>query len=154
MGTLITVAALVLLPLLALPAPVWAGLGQPAGTVEHDRVMMKGQRQSRSGLGYSIETITVAGMHIKEYVSPDGIVFAVVWNGTGVPDLRLLFGEYFDEYRSALTESRRRTPRVRAPFRMKSERLVVERAGHSRALWGRAYLPAKLPTGIGPEDIQ
>jgi hypothetical protein len=93
-------------------------------------------------------------MHINEYVSPDGVVFSVVWKGTVIPDLRLLLGEYFEEYRTTLTESRRRIPRVRQPFRMKSDRLVVERAGHSRSLWGRAYLPSRLPPGISPEDIQ
>jgi hypothetical protein len=150
----VSTAALVVLLIPTLATPLWAALGEPAATVEHDRAMLKGLRHSRSALGYSVDTITVAGMHIKEYVSPDGVVFAVVWKGTGIPDLHLLFGEYFEEYRTALTESRRRTPRVRAPFRMKNERLVVERAGHSRALWGRAYLPAQLPTGVSPEDIQ
>jgi hypothetical protein len=134
--------------------PAWAALGQSVATIEQDRVMMKGQRQSRSGAGYSIDTIIVAGMQIKEYVSPDGVVFAVVWRGTGVPDLRMLLGEYFDEYRAGLTASRHRTPRVREPFRMKSDRLVIERAGHSRSLWGRAYLPTGVPSGLRPEDIQ
>ncbi len=134
--------------------PVWAALGQSAATVEQDRVVMKGQRRNRSGSGYSIDTITVAGMQIKEYVSPDGVVFAVVWRGTGVPDLKLLLGEYFDEYREGVNAARNRTPRVREPFRMKSDRLVVERAGHSRSLWGRAYLPSQLPSGVKPEEIQ
>ena len=93
-------------------------------------------------------------MEINEYVSSDGVVFAVVWKGTGVPDLKLLLGEYFEEYREEVTASRSRTPRVREPFKMKSDRLVVERAGHSRSLWGRAYLPSQLPPGIRPEDIQ
>ncbi len=135
-------------------ASVWAALGQPAATVERDRAIMKGQRHSRSGPGYSIDTITVAGMEITEYASPDGIVFAVAWKGTGIPDLQVLLGEYFQEYREELTTARNRRPRGREPFKMKSDRLVVERAGHSRALWGRAYLPSHLPPGIRVEDIQ
>ena len=146
--------ALVLLLMPAMLPPLWAALGEPAETAERDRVMMKGQRQGRIAQGYSIESITVAGMQVKEYVSLDGVIFAVVWKGTGNPDLRLLLGTYFDEYRTALTEARHRTPRVRQPFRMKNERLVVERAGHSRSLWGRAYLPTHLPAGVRPEDIQ
>jgi hypothetical protein len=154
MSTSAAAAALILLLTPPILPPLWAALGEPAATAEHDRVMMKGQRQSRSAQGYSVESITVAGMLVKEYVSADGMIFAVVWEGTGVPDLRLLLGAYFEEYRTALTEARQRTPRVRQPFRMRSERLVVERAGHSRALWGRAYLPSQLPGGIRPEDIQ
>jgi hypothetical protein len=153
--TILVCSAAVLLVLApAMLAPAWAALGQSAATVERDRALMKGQRQSRSGTGYSIDTITVAGMQIKEYVSGDGVVFAVVWRGTGAPDLKLLLGEYFDAYRQEVTAARRRTPRIRAPFRMKSDRLVVERAGHSRALWGRAYLPSHLPPGLTPEEIQ
>lgn len=137
-----------------IPRPVWAALGQPEATVERDRAMMKGQRQRGSGTGFSIDLITVAGMEIKEYVSPDGVVFAVVWEGTGVPDLKLLLGEYYEEYREGLSTARNRRPRVKEPFRMKSDRLVVERAGHSRSLWGRAYLPTHLPPGMRPEDIR
>jgi Protein of unknown function (DUF2844) len=151
---LVVITACVLLLMPAVPPPAWAALGEPAASVERDRVMMKGQRQSRSAIGYSVDTLTVAGMQIKEYVSPDGIVFAVVWKGTGMPDLRVLLGDYFDDYRSGVTAARGRAPRVRQPFRMKSERLVVERAGHSRSSWGRAYLPTYIPGGMQPEDIQ
>lgn len=148
-----TVAVLTLLGPETL-SPVWAALGQPEATVERDRAMMKGQRQRGSGTGVAIDTITVAGMKIKEYVSPDGVVFAVVWEGTGVPDLKLLLGEYYEEYREGLSTAKHRRPRVKEPFKMKSGRLVVEQAGHSRSLWGRAYLPTHLPPGIRPEDIR
>ena len=135
-------------------SPLWAALGQPADSVERDRAMMKAQRQSRTGTAYTIDTITVAGLKIKEYVSLEGVVFAVVWQGTGAPDLRLLLGEYFEEYRDALQAARNRAPKARKLFRMKSDRLVVERGGHSRSLWGRAFLPSALPPGMTAEDIQ
>lgn len=147
-------AALVMFLVPDIPAPAWGALGQSATTVEDDRAKLNGQHQRRGGTGYSIDTITVAGMEINEYVSSDGVVFAVVWKGTGAPDLKLLLGEYFEEYQEEVAAARSRTPRVREPFKMKSDRLVVERAGHSRSLWGRAYLPSQLPPGIRPEDIQ
>lgn len=116
---------------------------------------MKGQqRQNNAGPGYSILAFTVAGMQIKEFVSSDGVVFAVAWQGTGVPDLQVLLGEYFEEYRDAVITERNRTPRIRKPLRLKTSRLVVERGGHSRSLWGRAFLPAALPAGLRAEDIQ
>ena len=146
--TLVVVFAPSTLPL------AWATLGQSATSVEVDRAKLNGKHQHRGELGYSVNTIKVAGMEIMEYVSSDDVVFAVVWKGTGVPDLKLLLGEYYEEYRQEVDAARNRSPRVREPFKMKSNRLVVERAGHSRSLWGRAYLPSHLPTGIKPEDIQ
>ena len=154
MKSLIGTAALALFFAPTLLGPVWAALGDTSASVERDRVMMKGQRHSRTGTGYSIDTITVAGIQVREYVSPDGIVFAVVWSGTGTPDLHLLLGEYFEEYREGVDAARSRRPKIRKPFQLKSERLVVERGGHSRSSWGRAYLPAALPAGVTPEDIQ
>ena len=146
-------AAFMTLSATAMLPPAWAALGQSGATVERDQVVMKGQLRSGSVNGYSIDTITVAGLEIKEYVSPDG-VFAVVWKGTGVPDLPLLLGDYFGEYREGLAKARNRKPRVREPFRMKRDGLVVEQAGNSRSLWGRAYLSTRLPTGVKPEDIR
>ena len=139
---------------LAAITPVWAALGQSVASVERDHATMGGQKQSRLGQGYSIETITVAGMTIKEYVSSDGIVFAVAWRGTGAPDLSLLFGAYFDEYREGLTALQNRKPRIRKSMVLKTAHLVVERAGHSRYMWGRAFIPSLLPPTISPEAIQ
>ena len=145
--------AIVLFQLTALP-PVWAALGQPATSVERDRTMMKGQLRSRPASGYSVETIIVGGMTIREYVSSDGLVFAVAWKGTGAPDLPLLLGDYFEEYRDGLTAARNRRPRARKPLALKTAHLIVERGGHSRSLWGRAFLPAALPPGVASQDIQ
>ena len=154
MSILMSVSVSVLLLMAALVPAAWAALGQPAPTVERDRMMMKGQRQTRTAAGYSVDTLTVAGMQINEYVSPDGVVFAVAWKGVGMPDLRLLLGEYFDDYRTGIAQARARAPHVRGPVRMKNDRVVVERAGHSRAMWGRAYLPSHIPAGMLPQDIQ
>jgi hypothetical protein len=145
--------AFALIQFIALP-PVWAALGQPATSVERDRTMMKGQLRSRPASGYSVETIIAGGLTIREYVSPDGFVFAVAWKGTGGPDLPLLLGDYFEEYRDGLTTARNRTPRVRKPLALKTAHLIVERGGHSRSLWGRAFLPAALPPGVTLQDIQ
>ncbi len=132
----------------------WAALGQSVASVERDRAAMGGEGQTKPGKGYSIETITVAGMTVKEYVSSGGIVFAVAWRGIGAPDLPLLFGSYFDEYREGLTAFQNKKPRIRKPMVLKTAHMVVERAGHARSMWGRAFIPTLLPTTISPEDIQ
>jgi hypothetical protein len=120
MKSLICTAALALFFAPTLLGPGWAALGDTSASLERDRIMMKGQRHSR----------------------------------TGTPDLHLLLGEYFEEYREGVDAARSRRPKIRKPFQLKSERLVVERRGHSRSSWGRAYLPAALPAGVTPEDIQ
>jgi Protein of unknown function (DUF2844) len=147
-------ALVTLLIHLAAVTPLWAALGQSIASAERDRSAMGGQRQSGSGKGYSIEIITFAGMTIKEFVSLNGTVFAITWRGTGAPDLSLLLGSYFDEYRDGLTALKRRTPRTRRPMMLKTAHLVVERVGHSRGMWGRAFIPALLPATISLGDIQ
>ena len=134
--------------------PAWAELGQPAASVERDRAAMGGEVQSRPGERYSIETITVVGMTIKQYVSSKGIVFAIVWNGTGAPNLPLLLGSYFDEYKAEFATLHKAKPRSRKPMLLKTAHLVVERAGHSRYMWGRAFIPSLLPAMTSPEEIQ
>ena len=148
-----TTFAIILIHLTA-STPVWAVLGQAKVSVELDRAAMGGQVQSTLAQGYSVETITVAGMSVKEYVSSDGTVFAVAWRGTGVPNLRLLLGAYFDEYLDALTELQNKKPRIRRPLKLKTANLVVERSGHARNTWGRAFIPSRVPVTVSPKDIQ
>lgn len=154
METWVHVTVVTILIHLTAITPVWAVLGQAKASIEKDRAAMDGQVQSKLAQGYSIDTITVAGMSIKEYVSSDGTVFAVSWRGTGAPNLRLLLGAYFDEYVDALTELQNKKPRIRRPLMLKTVNLVVERGGHLRSMWGRAFIPSRLPTMVSPKDIQ
>lgn len=154
MGTWVYTILMTILIHLTAIAPVWAVLGQAKASVEQDGAAIGGQVQSKLAQGYSVETITVAGMSIKEYVSSDGTVFAVVWRGAGAPNLRLLLGTYFDEYLDALTELQNKTPRIRRPMMLKTANLVVERSGHMRNMWGRVFIPSRLPAMVSPKDIQ
>lgn len=154
MGKWVHITLVIILIHVTAGTPVWAVLGQAKASIEKDHAAMGGQVRSKLAQGYSVETITVAGMSIKEYVSPDGTVFAVAWRGTGVPNLRLLFGTYFDEYLDALTELQNKKPRIRRPLMLKTANLVVERSGHARNTWGRAFIPSRLPAMVSPKDIQ
>ena len=87
---------------------------------------------------------------MREYVSPDGKVFAVAWHGPTSPDLKQLLGSHFEEFRQAL---RNRGP-GHGPIVLQLPGLVVQLGGHMRDFGGRAYLPDQLPSGVRAEDIR
>ncbi|HEX9023214.1 MAG TPA: DUF2844 domain-containing protein [Geobacteraceae bacterium] len=142
-----------LLSFLAVVRQAGAVLGEPASSVASDRKALSAvHRATTSRSGYTIQEIVSAVNTIREYVSPDGIVFAVAWNGITSPDLSQLLGSYAGDYQKAL----KRTPLVagKRSLRVNADSVVVERWGHMRNLQGRAYVPALLPKGVGVDEIR
>src|SRR5579871_2202081 len=94
---------------LLVPSSASASLGGTVSSVEVDRVQMKSAlvRISRSD-SYTVHEIqSPTGTAIREYYGANGTVFAVAWNGEFPPDLRQLFGDYFDRYQTAIQQARR-----------------------------------------------
>src|SRR5882724_10726947 len=89
---------------LLLPATAFASLGGTVTSVETDRVQMKAALVGITQRGaYTVHTIqSPTGTTIREYYGTDGVIFGVAWEGTWQPDLRQLFGMYFDQYQGAL----------------------------------------------------
>jgi hypothetical protein len=131
--------------------PARAVLGAGAESVAADQSALGGERSEVTHSGFTVEAITTAaGIAVNEYVSGAGTVFAVSWRGPRHPDLSLLLGPYFAEYQAAATQPATH----RRGLRIQTGNVVVETGGHPGDLWGRAYLPAQLPSGVGAEDIQ
>jgi len=131
--------------------PARAVLGAGAESVEADQSAIGGERSEVTRSGFTLESITTAaGITVNEYVSSAGTVFAVSWRGPRHPDLSLLLGSYFAEYQAAANQPATR----RRGLRIQTGNVVVNTGGHPGDLWGRAYLPAQLPSGVGAEDIQ
>jgi hypothetical protein len=140
--------------LLALPFPAYASLGGSADSIEADRAAMKGQVQARQDAAFSVHEIQgTHGMVVREYVSPDGIVFAVAWQGPFAPDLQQLLGSYFDMYVAGVKEQKASYV-GRRPLNLQLPGLVVQRWGHLRAESGRAYIPEKVPLGVKVEGLR
>jgi hypothetical protein len=138
------------------PFPAQASLGQPAQSVETDSARMAGQLREvpAPGRNFTIKEIAApAGLSVREYVSPAGLVFAVSWRGATPPDLRTLLGSYFSDYKSAAAKNRLR-PGARYSALRTDSGLVVQTGGHMRALWGRAFVPTLFPSGVTEDDIQ
>jgi Protein of unknown function (DUF2844) len=141
----------VLLVVLLVSAPAWAVLGEHQNSVGADRKVMRGTVQSVTRQGYSLHEIKGAdGSVVKEYVSPDGVVFGLSWQAPTMPNLRQLLGTYFPDFQSASNRRRQH----RGPLVLRSDRLVIQSGGHMRAFFGRAYVPTLLPKGLSAEVVR
>jgi len=142
--------------IIALPAS--ASLGGDAASIQADQVHMQGIRTSKAaataGQSYTVHEIqAVTGTVVREYLSPEGKVFAVAWQGPWMPDLRQLLGSYFEPYQTAV-QSRSGVRTARKPIMIDQAGLVVQIGGHLRAFSGKAYVPDMLPSNVRAEDIQ
>lgn len=142
-----------LLAMLALPFSLSASLGGGVASVQTDQAKLQGTLRTTSSDSYDLHEIqTATGVAVKEYVSPEGKVFAVTWQGSFQPDLRQLLGTYFDQYTQAV-QAQRAARHGHGPVLIQLPGLVVEVTGHMRSFFGRAYVPQMLPAGVRAEDI-
>ncbi len=135
------------------PRPARAALGEPESSVSRDRQALAAVgRGTTQHDAYTVHELERAGTTIREYVSPQGIVFAVTWGGLANPDLRTLLGSYAAEYEQA---AGRGTPaRGRRAHRVVADHVVVDRWGHMRDVHGRAYVPDLVPQGVTLDEIR
>lgn len=135
-------------------SPAWSSLGGDLGSIQADQIRMQGTRKATSAESYTVHEIQGNnGTVVREYVSPDGKVFAVSWHGPWLPDMRQLLGSYFDQYARA-NQAQSAARMRRGPVLIDVPGLVVQMGGHLRAFSGRAYVPEMLPSGVRVEDIE
>jgi Protein of unknown function (DUF2844) len=140
---------------LALPSPTLASLGSDVTTVQADQARMKGTLRSTPTSAYTVHEIKApTGTVVREYVSLAGNIFAVVWQGPFLPDLRQLLGSYFEQFSQSAQNLKSKRPRIRGPLLIREPGLVVQTGGHMRAYFGRAYIPELVPQGVHIEEIQ
>ena len=137
------------------PPPASAALGGYETTVQADQARMKGTLRSTPTKAYTVHEIKAqTGTVVREYVSPAGKIFAVVWQGPFLPDLRQLLGSYFEQFSQSAQKLKSEHPRVRGRLLIQEPGLVVQTGGHMRAYFGRAYVPELVPQGVRIEEIQ
>ncbi len=146
---------------LALPFPAWAVLGDTAASVLNDQARMKGTLHSVDNRTYVLHEITSpSGTVVREFVSPQGAVFGVAWEGQFPPDLQSLLGPYYQQAQKAQEKSQQQQgsqqqPRARrAPIVIETPGLVFYETGHVRSFHGQAYVPQLIPPGVQPSDIR
>jgi|ERR1051326_1429966 hypothetical protein len=136
--------------------PAMAVLGGDASSVQIDQSHMKASIEVKqpSGAEYSVHEMKSTGkLVVREFVSSDGRVFGVSWQGTYVPDLQQLLGTYFQQYTAAVKEAKAKYV-ARRPLNIQKPGLVVQTSGHMMAYWGRAYDPSLVPSGVNANDIR
>jgi len=147
MKTKIATALLVLLG----AAPAWAVLGQPASSVQSDHAYFRGMLEHMPRQGYALHQISAPdGTVIREYVSEEGTVFGVSWQGPAMPNLSQLLGAYVADFHQASQSPHGR----RAPLVVRTDRVVIESGGHMRAFRGRAYVPNLVPNNLTEAVVQ
>ena len=134
---------------------VSASLGGSVATVEADRVRMRSAlvRINRTD-AYSVHELQApTGTLVREYYGANGVVFGVAWDGEWPPDLRQLFGDYFDGYQTSVV-SQRRVRKARGFLAVEGGGVVVRALTHARSASGVAYVPALLPSGVTPGVVR
>jgi hypothetical protein len=152
-GATKTLPALVSLTLFWLASPASASLGGDADSVSSDRITLKGQLVSTPMLQFQLHVITsISGTVVHEYLSRAGKVFAVTWQGPRPPDLRQLFGSYFEPLRSAAAAQSR--PGAHRQLNIVQSDFVVQAIAHMRSYQGKAYVPSLIPAGVSVADLE
>jgi len=141
-----------------LPFPASAVLGDTAASVLDDQARMKGTLRSVDNRTYVMHEITSStGTVVREFVSPQGAVFGVAWEGQFPPDLQQLLGPYYEQAQqvqaSAQQTDSQQPRRRRGPIVIDTPGLVLYETGHARNFRGQAYIPQLVPQGVQATDI-
>ena len=135
----------------ACAAPAHATLGQNLASVEADRVQMQASVRHTNRASYSMHELTLANKGVvREYASPEGVVFAVTWHSPAMPDLHQLLGTHFD----ALAQTKDRLRGGLGHYSASTDQVVFTNNGRMRSFHGSAYLIHALPNGVSVNDIQ
>jgi hypothetical protein len=140
-----------LLGMLCLAPAAHASLGEPYASIAADQSRMSASLKVTARTGYEVHEMTLpSGTAVREYVTGNGIVFAVAWSGPYLPDLRQTLGKYFADY-SAEAQSKRGG---HDHLVLNRSDLVIQSNGHMRSFAGRAYLIASVPAGVSVDELR
>jgi hypothetical protein len=152
--TMLPFLASVVLVTLAFSLPASAELGGFVDTVQVDQAKMKATVKVTQAKSYAIHEMKApTGTVVREYVSPEGRVFGVAWQGPFLPDLPQILGSYFQQYSTAV-QAEHRTYAGHRPVDIQQPRLVVQGGGHMLGHFGRAFVPDMLPEGVSIDAIR
>ena len=146
--------ASVALVTLAFTLPAFAELGGYADSVEADRASMKAALKVTQASAYTVhEMKSPTGTVVREFVSADGRVFGVAWQGPFLPDLSKILGSFHGQYADAV-RAEKRTYVGKRPVDVRQPRLVVQGGGRMLGHFGRAFVLDMVPEGVDTNAIR
>jgi hypothetical protein len=143
----------VLLILILGTVPAWAVLGQYESSVSVDQQYLRSEDRVQAFQAYKVHQLTSAnGTIVREYISPQGLVFGVAWQAPFMPNMQQLLGSYVTNLQTASpTQTQVRHLRGRI---VKTNDFVFVSGGHMRFWKGRAYVPSLLPNNVSAEVVR
>jgi hypothetical protein len=132
-------------------------LGGDEASVQADQQRLQGVRRQ----SLSMRAQTAAVMHeirqsdgsvIREYMTPDGRVFAVTWSTHFRPDLETLFGAHAASYTAAAAEAMK-SPGIKRQVHLQRDDLVVRASAHLNVFMGRAHVRSLVPAGVDVDAL-
>jgi hypothetical protein len=136
-------------------APLAQGaLGGNATTLREDHRRIGGEWHLHASAQFQVHEVTLPdGGAIRQFVAPDGTVFAVAWNTRLKPNLEILLGQRYADFQAAAAEVNKR-PGIKRSLALRHRDVVVHSISHLNAFVGRAYAPSLVPGGVNLDEIR
>lgn len=99
------------------------------------------------------ETTDANQIRVRQYVSANGLVYAVSWEGPAMPDVSALLGTRFDRYRQGASAALENANGLHSSH-VEGSDFVAETSVRLREFSGRAWLPNALPAGVTAAEIE
>jgi hypothetical protein len=152
-GESLRTALSVLLILVLAQVPAWAVLGQTEASVTTDQQLMRSEDRVQTFASYRVHQLTTSnGPTVREYVSPQGLVFGVAWQGRFAPNMNQLLGTYVNNLQNATPAQTQ--IRQRRGLTVKTGDFVYSNFCHLQTCSGRAYVPAFVPSNVSTEVVR
>lgn len=139
---------------LLLSLTAMAELGGSVASVRADQQRLNGTRTVKQTQAYAIHEIrTVNNGVIHEFVSPEGKVFAVTYQGRFPGESNGLLGTYATQLAEA-SKLAQGQKQVGGSVHLQLPGLTYHAMGHMRYFSMTAYVPEGVPKGVALEEIR
>jgi hypothetical protein len=137
--------------ILATPRPAHSALGAGVDSLAQDQQVLGGADVVTPMTTYDLHEIRApSGTTVREYVSREGTVFAVSWQGPSHPSLQQLLGNSYSSYQAAARAHRRGHHIVS----IDTPDLVASVLRLQRSSSGQIYVPALVPQGVAAANLR